>query len=84
MDAGCTKQEHSTQQTLNSSKSNKQPTFDLGIEFEASPGCFDRFKHRHGTSYNSVCGDSKVVDENSVRQWKNERLPTLLRGWKAL
>lgn len=61
----------------------KQLAFGLDIEFEASQGWFDRFKRRHGISYKSVCGESRAADENSVKQWKEETLPTLLRGWKA-
>lgn len=50
----------------------------LGVEnFSASSGWLHKFKGRHGISCHNVCGESKSVDPETVRDWKETRLKEL-------
>ena len=50
----------------------------FGVEdFHASTGWLHKFKVRHGIGSKSVCGESKSVDVNTVREWKKTRLRKL-------
>lgn len=49
-------------------------------DFKVSNGWIDRFKNRHNTVYESVCGESRSVDLDLVEDWKQTDIPQLLAG----
>ena len=50
----------------------------LGIEFTASSSWIDRFKQRKGIVFRSICGESAVVNMETVSEWRTTKLPELL------
>lgn len=55
---------------------------DLGYhEFVATNGFIERFKQRRGINCQSVCGESKSVDQTIIDDWKTEKLPLMTRDY---
>ena len=55
----------------------------LGIEFSASNSWIDRFKQRKGIVSRSICGESAVVNMETVSEWRTDKLPALLSEYAA-
>ena len=50
--------------------------------FKASTGWLNSFRQRHAIVWNSVCGEAKDVDEETVASWK-EKLQNITAGYEA-
>lgn len=47
-------------------------------DFKGSDGWLQKFKNRHGLSFNKVCGESAAVNQETVKDWKECQLKELL------
>ncbi|GFS25260.1 tigger transposable element-derived protein 6 [Elysia marginata] len=54
---------------------------EMKIDFSASAGWLDRFKKRRGIAFESICGESAVVDTNQTDKWKSTVLPQILKDY---
>lgn len=43
----------------------------------------DRFKSRNGIVCRRVCGESGAIDTDIKHDWKNHKLPKLIKGYKC-
>jgi methylphosphotriester-DNA--protein-cysteine methyltransferase len=57
---------------------------DLGIlDFKASTGWLDNFKHRYGIQFRTEQGEAGAVDVRSLREWQQQVLGDSLAGYSA-
>jgi hypothetical protein len=52
-------------------------------DFSPNTGWLDRFKQRHGMVCRSMSGDSAVVDTDICGDWLKNKLPNLVKSYKA-
>nr|XP_043069112.1 tigger transposable element-derived protein 6-like [Drosophila bipectinata] len=51
------------------------------MDFKASSGWLDRFKHRHNIAFKKMCGESSSVDDDVCSEWK-EKLSDLIKDYE--
>ena len=52
-------------------------------DFTPNTGWLDRFKERHGFVCRSISGESAVVDTDICDDWLKNKLPNLVKNYKA-
>ena len=52
-------------------------------DFSPSTGWLDRFKDRHGIVCRSISGKSAIVDTDICDDWLKNKLPNLVKNYKA-
>ena len=52
-------------------------------DFSPNTGWLDRFKQRHGMVCRSMSGESAVVDTDICGDWLKNKLPNLVKNYKA-
>ena len=52
-------------------------------DFTPNTGWLDRFKERHGIVCRSISGESAVVDTDICDDWLKNKLPNLVKNYKA-
>ena len=55
----------------------------MGIEFTANPGWFERFKKRNGIVFKYVCGEANQVSTRMTSDWLQSTLPSVLNEYEA-
>ena len=51
---------------------------EMGINFVATNGWFYRFKTRRGLCFKSIVGEAASVTPETLREWKEKTLPSIL------
>lgn len=54
---------------------------EMGVEFSATTGWFDRFKKRRGIAFRAICGESAAVNITETDDWRKTVLPEILKDY---